>query len=219
MVSLNYILVAIVEQDVQLNCHCKGENMKKLELLIIDDHSVFASTLSESLNNENNIKVSKVLTSASGLAECIERLNLDALLMDIRIGKDDGLVLTKEIKQKYPHLKIILMSGFPVGDYAREFGADAFFPKEASIQSLVTTINDVCLNNRNIFYESGKSVLTDTELKVLKLLSEEMSNKTIAKILFISERTVNNHISEIYRKLEVQSRAGAAVKAVKIGLL
>lgn len=198
----------------------EGRNiMKKVRILIIDDHAVFASSLADRLNSEENIEICKVLTNAADLVDAIEDHNPDALLMDIRIDKEDGLTLTGEVKDIFMNLKIILMSGFPIGNYAEEFGADAFFPKEESIQSLISIINDVCINNRSVFHSNSKRILTDAELYILKLLSEEKSNKEIAKILFISERTVNNHLAEIYRKLKVQSRAGAAVQAVKMGLL
>lgn len=193
--------------------------MRNINILIIDDHAVFASTLADRLNGEENIKVCQVLTSAAGLMKRLADYKPDALLMDIRIGKYDGLTLTKEVKEKFSDIKIILMSGFLVGNYAQEFGADAFFSKEESVQSLISIINDVCINERPVFHTNGKNILTDAELKILKLLSYEKSNKEIAKTLYISERTVNNHISEIYRKLGVQSRAGAAVQAVKMGLL
>lgn len=193
--------------------------MKTINILVIDDHEVFASTLAERLSNEDHINVLQVLTDATDLMEAIEAYSPNALLMDIRIGKEDGLGLTRQVKAVFPKIKIILMSGFPVGNYAEEFGADAFFPKEESFHSLVSIINDVCINDKSVFYSRGKSILTDAELNVLKLLSEEKSNKAIAKTLYISERTVNNHVAEIYRKLGVQSRAGAAVQAVKMGLL
>jgi len=193
--------------------------MKTINIIIIDDHEVFASTLAERLNNEKHIKVLKVLTEAADLLDEIEEHKPNALLMDIRIGKEDGLTLSGKIKDIFPEMKVILMSGFLVGNYSEEFGADGFFPKEESFDSLISMLNDVCIKDKCVFHSNGKSILTDAELNILKLLSEEKSNKAIAKILFISERTVNNHVAEIYRKLEVQSRAGAAVQAVKMGLL
>ncbi|MFP3153439.1 response regulator transcription factor [Lachnospiraceae bacterium ZAX-1] len=193
--------------------------MKAINILVIDDHEVFASTLAERLRSESHINVLQVLTDAAGLMDAIKAHHPNAILMDIRIGKEDGLMLTGEVKAAFPKVKVILMSGFPVGNYSEEFGADAFFPKEESFHALVSIINDVCMKDKSVFHLNGKSILTEAERNVLKLLSKEQSNKEIAKTLYISERTVNNHVAEIYRKLEVQSRAGAAVQAVKMGLL
>lgn len=193
--------------------------MDPIKMMIIDDHEVFASLLAERLHQEANIQVLKVLTTVKQLIKSIESLKPDMLLMDVRIGEEDGLAWTKQLKKDFPQLKMILMSGFVMGHYAQDAGADAFFSKEKSPLILIDTINEVCVHDRHVFYIQGDARLTKAQSSVLRLLAKGCTNKEVSEELHISERTVNNQVTEIYSRLGVHSKAEAAVQAAKMGLI
>ncbi len=191
-----------------------------INLIIIDDHNMIASGIAAQLNDENGINVIGVITEPAQLITELKEKKPNAVLMDIRMGKYNGLELAKEIRRECPKIKIILMSGYNISNMARNSVADAFTSKEESIQSLAKTINKVCIDQANVFPICGKEmILTNTEIKVLQLISQDKQRKEIAKELYISEKTVTNHITSILNKLQVRSRVGAIMKGIELGLI
>jgi DNA-binding NarL/FixJ family response regulator len=193
--------------------------MEPIKLMILDDHLIFASSVSDALAKEDDIEIVATLSDGTDIFEKIDQYCPNTILMDVRLGAIDGLALTEAIKEKHPDLKVVLMSGFLVGNYASKYGADAFFSKEDSVQSLIQILRSVFMDNVTVFLRTQSAQLTKREIEILKMIAQEKTNKTIAMELQISERTVNNHVVEIYRKLEVQSKAGAAAKAVEMGFI
>lgn len=191
----------------------------KIKLMVVDDHAMVASGLSSELE-QIDFNVIDTITSPDELMEKIENNTPDAILMDIRMGLYNGIQLTDEIKSNYPEIKIILMSGYNMGQLAKDSKADAFASKEEPIQSLASTIKKVCLESITVFPNSKfEQRLTETEVKVLQLIGEDLTRKEIAAALYISEKTVANHISVILQKLNVRSRIGAVLKGVELGLI
>ncbi len=112
------------------------------------------------------------------------------------------------------------MSGYNISNMAKNSAADAFVSKEESISSLAQTIRKVCIDRTSVFpICEEKNVLTNMEIKVLELISKDKKRKEIAEELYISEKTVTNHISSILEKMQVRSRVGAVMKGVKWGLI
>lgn len=193
----------------------------KIKIIIADDHAMVASGLASELRGQEDFSVIDTITTPEELINRIEKNTPDAILMDIRMGVYNGIQLTDEIKEKYPEIKVILMSGYNMGQLAKDSRADAFASKEEPIQVLSSTIRKVCLESATVFPADNpfEERLTDTEIKVLQLLGEDMTRKEIASSLFISEKTVANHITVILRKLNVRSRIGAVLKGVELGLI
>lgn len=193
----------------------------KIKIIIADDHAMVASGLASELRGQEDFSVIDTITTPEELINRIEKNTPDAILMDIRMGVYNGIQLTDEIKEKYPEIKVILMSGYNMGQLAKGSRADAFASKEEPIQVLSSTIRKVCLESATVFPADNpfEERLTDTEIKVLQLLGEDMTRKEIASSLFISEKTVANHITVILRKLNVRSRIGAVLKGVELGLI
>jgi DNA-binding NarL/FixJ family response regulator len=133
----------------------------------------------------------------------------------------NGISMTEELKAAYPEIKIILLSGYKLGGLAKNSKADAFASKEEPIDILSSTIRKVCLEAVTIFPKADgfDYKLTDTEIRVLRLLRDDLTRKELAAALYISEKTAANHITAILQKLNARSRTGAVLKGIELGLL
>ena len=193
----------------------------KIKLIIVDDHAMVASGLAAELRQQPDFDVANVVTNPAELLKSIEDSAPDVLLMDIRMGVHNGIRLTEQIKGLYPEIKIVLMSGYNMGQLAKGSKADAFASKEEPIHALAATIRKVCLEAATVFPSAApfEERLTDAETRVLQLLGEDLTRKEIAAALYISEKTVANHIPAILQKLNVRSRIGAVLKGAELGLI
>ncbi|MEY8388279.1 response regulator transcription factor [Oscillospiraceae bacterium 38-13] len=193
----------------------------KIKLIIVDDHAMVASGLAAELRQQPDFDVANVVTNPAELLKSIEDSAPDVLLMDIRMGVHNGIRLTEQIKGLYPEIKIVLMSGYNMGQLAKGSKADAFASKEEPIHALAATIRKVCLEAATVFPSAApfEERLTDAETRVLQLLGEDLTRKEIAAALYISEKTVANHITAILQKLNVRSRIGAVLKGAELGLI
>ena len=193
----------------------------RIKIIIVDDHAMVAAALSSELSQQPGFEVIKTLNSPENLIECIDKSNPDVILMDIRMGLYNGIAITEEVKEVYPETKVVLMSGYNMGQLAKDSKADAFTSKEEPIQSLSDTIRKVCLEQALIFPNDDlqENKLTKTEMKILKLLGDDLTRKEIATAMFVSEKTVANHITAVLLKLNVRSRVGAVIKGIELGLV
>lgn len=194
--------------------------MNEIRIMIVDDHKMIASGIATELNKEEGIRVIEVVTDPAVFVQKVSIKLPDAVLMDIRMGEFNGLDIAKEIKKNNPQIKIILMSGYNISCMAKDSGADAFTSKEESISSLAQTIRKVCIDQANVFPGGeNQNLLTNKEIEILKLISQDKTRKEIASEIFVSEKTVTNHITSILNKLQVRSRIGAIMKGVELGII
>jgi len=193
----------------------------KIRIIVVDNHAMVAAGLAAELNQQEDFEVVRVLHSPETLLEDIEALSADAVLMDIRLGAFNGIQMAEKVKKKYPEVKVILISGYNMGQLAKNSMADAFASKEEPIASLAATIRKVCFENACVFPGDSiwESRLTPAETKVLELLGADLTRKEIAAAMHVSEKTVANHITSILQKLNVRSRIGAVLKGVELGLI
>lgn len=193
----------------------------KIKIMIVDDHSMVATGLARELDGQQDFQVTSVITSPAQVANSLVGTAPDVILMDIRMGVYNGIKMTEEIKKQYPEIKIVLMSGYNMGQLAKGSKADAFASKEEPIEMLSSTICKVCLESVAVFPADNpfEEKLTETETEILKLMGEDLTRKEIAAALYISEKTVANHITAILRKLNVRSRIGAVLKGVELGIV
>lgn len=180
-----------------------------------------ATGLAKELDEQHDFCVTEVITSPVNIMDTLAGAIPDVILMDIRMGAYNGITLTEEIKKKYPEIKIVLMSGYNMGQLAKGSKADAFASKEEPIEVLSSTIRKVCMESVAVFPADNpfEEKLTETEIKILKFMGEDLTRKEIAAALYISEKTVANHITAILRKLNVRSRIGAVLKGVELGIV
>lgn len=199
--------------------------MNTLRVLLVDDHALVLLGLKQLLMKERDIEVVGTLSDPLTLLAEISRTSPDVIVIDVRLKKYNGIELTKVILEKFPNLKVVVLSGYDYEEYleaAFNAGASAFVTKEKSNEELTSVIRQVSLGYkvfpRQYSNQAGES-LTHKEREVLKLIAEDKSNYEIGKELIISKRTVEHHISSIIKKMNADSRVGAVVQAIKKGIL
>ena len=100
--------------------------MGKITIYVVDDHKMFATAIASQINGREGIEVMGIVMSPECIEEKIKEYQPDAILMDIRMGEHNGLKLSEKIKASYPDIKVILMSGYPIGRLAKNSHADGF---------------------------------------------------------------------------------------------
>lgn len=208
------------------------------KIVIADDHSMIREGLKQLLEMDGGVEV---IAEAGNGVECLEVLEKvipQVLLLDINMPVMNGLEVLKKIKKENMDIKVIILTVHNEIEYllkAVEFGIDGYILKESDSSELRKAIFNVIsgetyiqpnliplLNAKMVERDIEKEkidLLTKRELEVLKLLSVGLCNKEIGEKLNISERTVKNHISNIFKKIEVTDRTQAAVFSIKNKLI
>ena len=210
--------------------------MDQINVLLADDHMMVREGIHQLLELEDNISV--VGEAGDGI-ECIDaiyKLRPDVVVLDINMPKMDGLSVLKKIRETNIGCKIIVLTFYNeigIVQDAVKNGANGYILKEADSTLLVKAINIVTSGERYIQpsiaamlrqskiieQQNRVEALTKRELEIVKLLGGGLYNKEIADNLNISEKTVKNHISSIFRKINVSDRTQAAVYAIKNNLV
>ncbi|WP_179319315.1 response regulator [Winogradskyella helgolandensis] len=215
----------------------------KIKIAIVDDNTFLIKTVEEKLSFFEDLEVK--FTAMNGV-DVLEKLdgnhNLDLILMDIEMPIMNGIEATEKVKQKYPHIKIIMLTVFDNDENifnAIKAGADGYLLKEINAGDLHTgieeTLNGGAAMNpsialktlkllRNPFVAEDKQdletiKLTDREVDVLEQLSKGLSYNAIADNLILSTGTIRKHIENIYRKLQVHNKLEAVQKARRNNLI
>ena len=208
--------------------------------MITDDHTMMREGIRHLLEFDGSVKV---IAEAKDGNECLEVLRSlkelpEVLLLDINMPDKNGIDALQEIRNKKIDIKILMLTVHNEVEYlikAIDIGADGYLLKDSGSEELRRAITAVMngqnyiqpslipsLNARLIKRDTDKEKidsLTKRELEVLVLIANGMFNKEIAMKLNISERTVKNHISNIFKKIEVVDRTQAAVFAIRNGLI
>ena len=209
----------------------------KINLLIADDHSMVRQGLKQILELEKDIVVTAQASNGNEAVRLAREFKPDIILMDINMPGTNGLQAIKEIKQEKLPSKVIVLTIHEDREYlfkTLQMGAEGYVLKDAEPAVLIEAIRNVYNGqsyiqpnmtkelvkefNRVTLHEKEKSDennLTTREIEVLELIAEGMINKEIAKQLYISEKTVKNHVSNIFKKLDVSDRTQAAIYAFK----
>jgi len=209
-----------------------------VNIMIADDHSMIREGLKQLLELEGEFKV--ICEACDGI-ECINKLETvtpDVLLLDINMPNMNGLEVLQKMKENKMKIKVLILTVHNEVEYllkAVDIGVNGYLLKDSESSELKKAILAV-INGENYIQPSLIPVLnskmidrdndsikieslTKRELEVLKNLSYGMYNKEIAEKLDISERTVKNHISNIFKKIEVTDRTQAAVFAIRNNLI
>ena len=209
-----------------------------IKVMLADDHVLMREGIRQLLEFDGSIEV---IGEASDGEECLQKLEKvkpDVLLLDINMPKLNGIEVLEEIKRKKINVKVLILTVHNEVDYlirAVDIGVDGYILKDsesAELKKAIMTVMDgesyiqpkliPMLNKRLITRDSDKEKLeslTGREKEVLIEVANGMFNKEIATSLHISERTVKNHISNIFKKLDVSDRTQAAVFAIKNDLV
>ena len=200
--------------------------MLLINILLVDDHVLFSKSLEIALSDSPEIKTFKSINDISLLDKFIEEDAPDILLMDINlknITSEDGLELAKQILHGHPEQKIVILSGYDLPVYrneAKKIGAKGFINKNTEPEMLIAFLSQI-MQGKFIFNGSIPFLeeLTDCEKQILQLIANGRKRKEIAGTLYISERTLSNHLQHIFEKLDVSSSVEAVTKAIQLGYL
>ncbi len=209
-----------------------------INIMIVDDHSMIREGLKQLLELDGDMRV---VEEASDGVECLEKIGTakpDVLLLDINMPRMNGLEVLAKLKEKKIKTKVLVLTVHNEIDYllkAVEIGINGYLLKDSESSELKKAIVSVVdgenyiqpslipsLNAKMIQRDNDKDKIEDLtrrELEVLKLLATGNYNKEIAEELGISERTVKNHVSNIFKKIEVTDRTQAAVFAIRNNLI
>lgn len=205
-----------------------------VKIVIADDHVMVREGMKQLLELDGDFEV---VGEASDGYECLTVLNEvkpDVLLLDINMPNMNGLQTLERIRKDKIDVKVLVLTIHNEIEYlekTKNMGVDGYVLKDSESSVLKKAINTVYRGNTYIqsnmammlrerenymlTYQSEESVLTKREIEVLKLLAEGLFNKEIAYKLLISEKTVKNHVSNIFKKLNVSDRTQAAVYAIR----
>lgn len=204
-----------------------------MKIVIIDDDILVTGALKTILETGEEITVAALGQDGSEALKLYQEYRPDVLLMDIRMQKVNGLDAAKEILSEYPDAKILLLTTFSDDEYivkALKYGVKGYLLKQ-DYTSILPALKAVCMG-QTVFgteiisripglFKEEKAVdwkeyeISEKELKVISLVAEGLSNKEIAKELFLSEGTVRNYISNILDKTGLRDRTQLAVRYLK----
>jgi DNA-binding NarL/FixJ family response regulator len=209
-----------------------------IRLVVADDHPVYRDGLARLLDGTDGLEVVGLARTGREAEAMARDLQPDVVVMDLRMPDLDGVEATRRITTTSPHVAVLVLTMFDDDDLvfaAMRAGARGFLLKDADDRQVAAAVLAVGqgeaifgpavaqrvlahLQQRPSFDDTPFPQLTDREREVLDLVARGMSNQDIARQLFISHRTVRNHVSNVFTKLQVADRARAIVTARDAGL-
>lgn len=209
----------------------------KIKVLLVDDHLMVLRGLRFFLSTQADIEIVGEANNGQDALEKVEQLQPDVVLMDLIMPVMDGIEATKQIKGKFPQVKVIMLTSFADQDHvlpALRAGAEGYQLKDIEPDELVKTIKGAYQGQKQLHPQATNLLLshvtvdetkkddyadfeqlTPREKDVLEQISLGKSNKEIAADLFITEKTVKTHVSSILSKLDLHDRTQAAILAMK----
>jgi len=216
---------------------------EQINLLLVDDQRLMRDGLRTILELEGDLKVVAEAENGDGGLQAYEEHSPDVVLMDIRMPGMDGVEATRRMIDRWPEARVIILTTFDDDEYIFEglrAGALGYLLKDVSGNELAEAIRKVAAGGaliepsvaRKVIAEfarlepATRSVnvglpepLSEREIEILKLLAQGLSNKEIAKQLYLAEGTVKNYVSNVLSKLGVTDRTQAALRARELNLL
>ena len=215
-----------------------------IKVMIADDQELIRQSLQIVLSTHEDLKVVDAVENGFAVLESIKKEKPDVILMDIRMPEMDGVYCTKTVMEKYPDIKVIILTTFDDDEFvfsALKYGASGYLLKGVSMDELYRAIctvynggaminpdiatkvfklfSKMSMSNCAIQVDDSLSKdLTQAELKVIQQVGFGLSNKEIAQKLFLSEGTVRNYVSTVLSKLALRDRTQLAIWAVQTGV-
>ncbi len=211
--------------------------MSEIKVLIVDDHSLVRQGLKQIIELESDIKVVGLAGDGEEAILKTQQLKPDVILLDINMPKVNGIQALRRLKDMDRNTKVIMLTFYEDREYLLEtinLGANGYVLKDAESESLIKAIRDVFGGSSYIYptlatelvkefnrredrvrKRISENNLTKREYEILTLLAEGLNNREIGECLFISEKTVKNHVSNIFKKINVSDRTQAAIYAYK----
>ena len=205
-----------------------------IKVVIADDHVMIREGIKKLVEIDGDISVVGEASDGYECLEAIDRFHPDVVLLDINMPNMNGLQALERIRKEHANVKVLILTIHNEVEYldkAKKIGVEGYVLKDSESSVLRKAIYSVSQGNtyiqsnmamllrerENAFpvFQGEDNVLTKREIEVLKLLAEGLFNKEIAYKLLISEKTVKNHVSNIFKKLDVSDRTQAAVYAIR----
>ena len=207
-----------------------------LKILLVDDHEVVRLGLKSLISRNKGFEVVAEAGNASEALDKVSRYKPHVVVMDIRLPGKSGIEATREIVQKYPDTKVIMLTSYAEDDLLFEAiaaGASGYVLKQIGSGELVRALDAIGRGESLIDPSLTQKVfarvreasrkaedeafaeLSDQELRILALVAKGKTNKEIAEAIFFSEKTVRNYVSSILSKLHLSTRSEAAAYAVQ----
>lgn len=211
---------------------------KPVRVLVADDQTLFRAGLARILADDPRVTVIGVAADGVEAVRMCRELHPDVVLMDVRMPNLDGIKATEQIKANTPEIPVLILTTFEADSHvlaALRAGASGYVLKDSEPESIVSSLLAVRSGERVMSGPVAQRVLgmltgdttpkdfydglTAREIEILKLIAEGSANKQIAYKLSISEKTVRNHISNMYEKLQIFDRSQAVLYAARKGLV
>jgi DNA-binding NarL/FixJ family response regulator len=211
---------------------------KAARVLIADDQTLFRTGLARLLDEDSRVEVVGQAADGAEAVALALKLKPDVILMDLKMPNVDGIEATRQLVAADPAVNVLILTTFEADNYviqALKAGARGYVLKDSLASAIVSSIVAVmagervmasAVANRVLEMLTGTTTpkefydgLTVREIEILKLVANGMANKQIAFRLKISEKTVRNHVSNMYEKLGIYDRSQAVLYAVRKGLV
>ncbi|MBJ7995732.1 MULTISPECIES: response regulator [Bacillus cereus group] len=205
-----------------------------IKILVVDDHAFLRDAIRSILEVESDMKVVGEASSGDEVLGKVEECRPDCILMDINLPGKNGIEATGLVKKKYPNCRVLVFTMYEHDEYlmdALQSGADGYLLKDSSSEQVVAAIRMlyqgdsvihprmtkklITYHQQQMKLEPNENELTEREKEILFELVKGLSNKEIAEVLYISDKTVKIHINKIFKKLNVKSRSQAVIYAVR----
>ncbi len=216
--------------------------MQKIRVLIADDHKIIRVGLRGLIELSPDIEVVAEAENGTEVKELVQKVKVDVVLMDIDMGHTSGIETTRQLKTTHPEINVLGLTMHEEQEYIIEMleaGASGYLLKNTGMEELLNAVRTAAKGDsyfsqqvsatllqaitRQKTAPSSKSnhtmPLTDREIEVLRLISQEHSNGEIAEKLFISVRTVDTHRRNLLEKLQAKNTAGLVKYAIEKGLI
>jgi DNA-binding NarL/FixJ family response regulator len=207
-----------------------GGHVGRVRVLIADDHPLIIKGVREALEGERDIDVVGEASTGAQVLPLVERASPDVVLLDLRFPDGDGFTILDQILEAHPQVKVAMLS--VVNDPAKisealERGACAYIVKSIDASDLAAALRQAmsgtfyCIGDLRVEDSARakvESALSGREVEVLQGVARGLSNRAIARELWLSDQTVKFHLHNVYRKLGVSNRTEAAKYAFDHGL-
>jgi DNA-binding NarL/FixJ family response regulator len=220
-----------------MNTMSTGNSPSAIRVLLADDHVVVRAGIRQFLEQGADIQVVAEASNGQEACEQLEQIKPDVAVLDIQMPWMSGIEVTRWIRSKRLSIGVLVLTAYDDEPYVQavlQAGANGYVLKTAEPREIVQGVRDVfhgksvldaTLAQKLIAKLSGKTEtaliepLTDRELQILTLTGKGFTNKAIGAQLGISDRTVQNHLANIFQKLNAESRTEAVMRAVSLGLI
>ncbi len=205
------------------------ESQSLMRVLLVDDHKLVRQGTRLYLESQG-IEVVAEATNGHEAVAMARDLMPDVVIMDIRLPELSGVEATRRIRQEQPDVLVLALSAYDDPAYVQalyQAGANGYILKTAELADLLAALQQIASGHK-VYDPSALDLashqvpvegLTDRELEVLQQAGEGLTNKQIGEALFISARTVQGHLQNIYQKLGVSTRTEAVALALRSGLI